>query len=150
MKSTLERILPIALKWLLLIMFVLGIITALSWLAVGGVSIINIIIVIVYNVWGMYYVWQNGKLTKQSSLSQVVSLIFFISSWQFVTQYFLTGKYEFVTLLITIFLTFLFLLFSILNYKNKKKLEKEEEAKELAKKQARAERKAAKQNETDK
>jgi|GEM_PF-2811243 len=139
----LEKYLPLILKWLLIVMFLIGICAAI--LNIGYVSPIYSIGVIVYNLWGMYFAWKNGKLTRQSTFSQLMAFAFFITSWQLILLYVYANKFDMVTLLLTIAFTFLFAITQFLDYRRRVKEKKEAEAKELAKKQARAERKAAKQ-----
>lgn len=138
----LEKYVPSILKWLLIIMFSIGIIVAI--LNFKHVEIWVTILVIAYNIWGIFFAWRNGKLNKQSTFSQLIALAFFICSWQLILPLAYTGKFPMVTLLLTIAFAFLFLLTQGLEYRRKIQLKKEAEAKEIERQQRRAERKAAK------
>lgn len=140
----LEKYLPSVLKWLLLIMFVIGL--AVAALNFSYVSLPYSLGVIVFNLWGIYFVWRNGKLTKQSTYTQLSALAFFICSWQLILLYAYTGRYSLVTLLLTIAFSIMFAVTQFLEYRGRIKAQKEAEEKELARKEARAARKAAKKN----
>ena len=144
----LEKYVPSILKWLLIVMFSIGIIYAL--VNAGHVGAITTILVIAYNVWGIYFAWKNGKLTRQSTFSHLIALAFFICSWQLVIIYAYTGIFGMVTLLLTIAFAFLFILTQGLEFRRRKFEKKEAEEKEQARIQRRAERKAAKKNKTTK
>ena len=143
----LEKYVPSILKWLLIIMFSIGIIYAL--LNASYVDALTTVLVMAYNIWGIYFAWKNGKLTRQSTFSHLIALAFFICSWQLVLIYAYTGKFGMVTLLLTIAFAFLFLLTQGLEFRRRKIAKKEAEEKELARIQRRAERKAAKKNKTN-
>ncbi len=135
---------PSVLKWILIIMFVIGILIAMLNFPTAG--LLTSILVIAYCLAGIAFSWYKGKLTKQSNFSQFIALAFFICSWQLVIPFAYAGTYSMVTLMLTIAFGLLFLVIEGINAKKRAIYKKEEAEKELAKKQARAERKAAKQN----
>lgn len=124
-------------------MFGLGIIVSL--LNIGSVNIIWILLVIAYNILGILYAMRRGKLSKQSPLSQVIALSFFICSWQLVIQYVYANKFDLITFMLTIALGLIFAGFEIFGIFKRKKEVKIAADQDAEKKRLRAERKAARQ-----